>query len=229
MPAIDALRRHITELVVVFVGVALAFAVENFREDLNERGVGDQYLQGFREDLMADLEMLQVEHAARRAQVKDAMVALEYFEGRTIEPQRFFDAYYSALLSRNTVPNRNTMVEVLSSGNLRLIRDAEIRSRLLELYVTYDRIARTEEHMSRDFDFYLYDPTFSGIRLQLEGPWKDTPENRNSVETLVNDLRVENGLRLLIANLEYEETGLLDDLKLARLQVEQLLALIPDE
>ena len=145
------------------------------------------------------------------------------------DPQRFFEAYYSALLAQYTAPNRNTMDEVLSSGSLRLIRDADVRARLLDLYVSYDRIARTEEHMSRDFDSYLYDPTFSSIRVQLEGPWEDTPTNRSAVETLLNDLTIENGVRLIVANLEFPGAGLLDELELARSQVEHLLQLIPTE
>ena len=58
MPSGNAIRSYLIELVVVFVGVALAFAVENLREDLNEQAVGEQYQAGFRSDLLADLEML---------------------------------------------------------------------------------------------------------------------------------------------------------------------------
>jgi len=79
------------------------------------------------------------------------------------------------------------MDELLSSGSLRLVRDANIRSRLLDLYVTYDTIAQTEDHISRDFDMYLYDTTVSSIRLQIEGPWDDTPANRGAVDALLNN------------------------------------------
>lgn len=229
MPTIDALRRHLIELVVVFVGVALAFAVENLREDLNERAVGEQYLDGFREDLLADLAMLRAQREARRGQLKNALVLLEYFEGRPVVPQNFFEAYFPALYELYTTPNRNTMDEVLSSGSLRLIRDADVRSRLLDLYVTYGRIARIEAHMARDFDLYLYDPTFSSVRFDPFGPWEDTPSNRSAVETLLNDIRIENGVRLMVANLENAEIGLLDELEQARSQVEQLLQIIPAE
>jgi len=67
MTKTSALRQYLVELVVTFVGVALAFAVENLREDLNERAVGDQYLAGFSEDLMADLAMLEAQVEARQA------------------------------------------------------------------------------------------------------------------------------------------------------------------
>jgi hypothetical protein len=229
MPTADTLRHHLTELVVVFVGVALAFAVENLREDLSEQAVGEQYLRGFREDFLADLAMLQAQQEVRRRQLENALIVLGFIDGRPVDPQRFFEAYYPVLLAQYTAPNRNTMDEVLSSGTLRLIRDVEIRTRLLDLYATYDRIGRLEEHMARDFDSYLYDPTFSSIRLQLEGPWENTPANQRDVEILLNDLRVENGVRLVVANLELSGRGLLDELDLVRSQVEHLLRVIPTE
>lgn len=221
------LRRHLAELVVVFVGVALAFAVENLREGINERAVEAQYLSGFRRDLTADLAMLQEQQEARRAQVDNALVVLEFYDGRSIDPQPFFAAYFSALFALRTAPNRNTMDEVLSSGSLRLIRDADIREALLDLYAKYGKIARLEDHIDRDFDSYLYDPTFSSITFQPEGPWDDIAENRQSVETLLRDLRVENGFRLIVANVAYPGTGLLDELEAARSQVERLLEMIP--
>lgn len=229
MPTARKLRSHLAELVVVFVGVALAFAVENLREDLGEQAVGEQYLRGFRADLSADLAMLEAQLAVRRSQLDNALIVLGFFEGRPGDPQRFFEAYYPMLFDRYTAPNRNTMDEVLSSGSLRLIRDTEIRTRLLDLYANYDRIGRLEEHIARDFDAYLYDPTFSSIRIQLAGPWGDTPANRRDVEVLLNDVRVENGVRLLVANLELPGIGLLNELDMVRSQVEQLLKVIPTE
>ena len=227
MPQANTLRAHLTELVVIFVGVALAFAVDDFREARNDREVGDEYLAAFRQDLTADLQMLEEQLSARRAQLRNARTALEFFEGRPIDPAVFFEAYWPVLWDLRTVPNRNTMDEALSSGSLRLIRDAKIRSGLLDLYASYAAIAIFEDHVARDFDEYLYDPTFSSIPIQFKGPWEDSPANREAVETLLGDRRVENGLRLIVANLDFDHESLLPRLELARAQVEQLLQKIP--
>lgn len=226
---VRTLRLYFAELVVVFVGVALAFAVDNLRESMNERAVEAQYLSGFRSDLTADSAMLRKQQEARRAQVDNARLVLEFYDGRSIDPQPFFSAYFSALFALRATPNRNTMDEVLSSGSLRLVRNADIREALLDLYATYDEIAREEDHIDRDFDSYLYDPTFSSIPFQPEGPWDDSPENRRSVEILLRDLRVENGLRLIVANVAHPGTGLLEALEAAQSQVERLLEMIPAE
>jgi hypothetical protein len=223
-----SLRRHLTELVVVFVGVALAFAVENLREDLNERKVGAQYLEGFRQDLLADAAMLREQLEMRRAQLEKALVVLEFFDGRAVEPGVFFEAYYTALPEITATPSRNTMDEVLNSGNLRLIQDASIRGALLDLYATYDQIAQLEAHMARDFDAYLYDTTFSMVRIQLQGPWEDTPASRRDVETLLGEVTIENGIRLMVANIGLPG-GLLEVLARALSQVEHLLGTLPAE
>jgi len=229
MSKAGTLRSLLAELVAVFVGVALAFAVENLREGFSDQAVGDQYLSGFRQDLTADLEMLQVQQQARQAQLRDAQTVLQFFDGRPIDPPSFFEPYWSVLYELRTAPNRNTMDEVLSSGSLRLIRDVKIRTDLISLYVTYEEIARLEEHMARDFDAYLYDPTFSRIPIQIGGPWTDTPADRQSVATLLGDVRIENGFRLVVVNLDPKSDGLLAKLALARSQVEQLLRRIPAE
>jgi hypothetical protein len=227
MPQARTLSAYLAELVVVFVGVALAFAVDNLREARNDRNVEEQYLSAFRQDLTADLRMLEDQQTNRQAQLKNARTALEFFEGRPNDPVIFFEAYWPVLWDLRTIPNRNTMDEVLSSGSLRLIRDAKIRAGLLNLYAAYARIAIFEEHMARDFDMYLYDPTFSSIPIQFEGPWNDTPANREAVETLLRDRRIENGLRLIVANLDFDHESLLPLLDQARSQVEQLLQQIP--
>ena len=90
----ERVRGHLIELVVVFVGVALAFGVENLREELNERSVGAQYLRGFRQDLLADLERLRGHEEDLRSQLANASTVPEFFEGRPIEPQAFFEAYW---------------------------------------------------------------------------------------------------------------------------------------
>ncbi len=67
------------------------------------------------------------------------------------------------------------------------------------------------------------------IRIDAFGPWEDTPQNRRAVETLLEDIRIENGFHLIVANFEIPKIGLLDELDLVHSQVEELLQMIPAE
>ena len=84
--------------------------------------------------------------------MRNALALLEFFEGRPVDSQSFFGPYYEVLWELRVAPNRNTMDEVLSSGSLRLIRDARVRTGLLDLYATYGTVSFYEEHMARDFE-----------------------------------------------------------------------------
>ncbi|MEQ9317155.1 MAG: hypothetical protein RLN72_14980, partial [Henriciella sp.] len=132
------------DFLIVVIGVLLAIQIANWNDARIERALSKEYMASFREDLMADQRMLQTEIEARQKQHDDALTVLGFYEGDGLEPNDFFKAYYAALFARNTRPNRNTMDELLNSGSLRLIRDTAIRSRLLDLYTHYDRIADTE-------------------------------------------------------------------------------------
>lgn len=218
------------DFVIVVVGVFIGIQVANWNEARGARELGDDYIQRFRHDLLADSQMLQTEIEARKKQLEDALTVLEFFEGRELEIDLFFEAYYSVLYARTTRPNRNTMDEVLNSGSLRLIRDEGIRTSLLDLYAKYEAIGIHEKHIARDFDEYLYDPTFSSVPAQIEGPWEDNVINRAVAEKLLDNVTIENGFRLIALNLSYgDNEGLLVDLASVRSHVESLLQELPSE
>lgn len=213
------------EVTIVIVGIVIGFQVTAWGEARSEEAIEQQYIARFAQDLRRDLDMLASNIASREAQVEAAHAALAFYEGRDLDVDAFFEAFYAALLYRGIAPNRNTMDEVLGSGSLRLIDDPVIREALLDLYATYTTILNVEEHIGRDFAVYLYDPTYSTVPFKYPGPWANDPVFRPAAQQLLTNLAVENGLRLILVNLESEGT-LLDMLRSARSDVEHLLSLL---
>lgn len=95
------------------------------------------------------------------------------------------------------------------------------------VYATYDGIFTIEDHVARDIDHYLYDPTFTQVPFDFPRPWEATPENIAAVELLTSSVTVENGLKLIEINLEFGGEGLLYKIEDAVEKVEALLRLIP--
>ena len=217
------------DFLIVVIGVFVGIQAANLNDARGEERLGDEYLRAFREDLLADSKMLSAEIELRQKQLSDAKTVLEYFDGRALEVDRFFNAYYSAIYSHRMQPSRNTMDEVLNSGNLRLVRNAKIRNGLLDLYAAYEIIALTENHIARDFDKYLYDTTFTSVPFRLEQEWENNAANQAIAKTLLGNLTVENGFRLTSVNLQFAERGLIADLTAARRRVETLLEQLPSQ
>jgi hypothetical protein len=70
----STLRSYLAELVVVFVGVALAFAVDNFREAHNERTAGDRRIENGLRLIVVNLDL---DHESLLPLLESAKVQVE--------------------------------------------------------------------------------------------------------------------------------------------------------
>lgn len=165
-------RRLLAELVVIAVGVGIALAVDNWNEARKERIAEREYLRGIATDLEASAQALaQTLEAARenRAAI-ERLIAIA--EGAPPESKRQLAtdlvlATYLGLPRMTTI----TFEELVSTGSLRLLRDAEFKRALAEAleafrYGTqwYDNYRRIE---------YITEEALRGlapIELRTEGP-----------------------------------------------------------
>jgi hypothetical protein len=128
----EAWRRRAAELLTVFLGVALAFLAENWREDLADRRDEDVALAG----LAADFRVNSTQRADRFDDQRRTLGALGHLadlleassDGAPVEIP---DTLLIALTYSGTYdPTRGTIDALLSSGRLDLVRDAELRRAL---------------------------------------------------------------------------------------------------
>ena len=124
-------RWFLTEFVIIIVGVLVALAIDEWREGLQDKEREQEYLQQLAADLRATQDMfaeaaddnVESENAARRlteifeegadAKVDDIR--------RLLNESRYFN---------NPVPILGTAEALVSTGDLRLIRNPDIRSEL---------------------------------------------------------------------------------------------------
>ena len=83
---------------------------------------------------------------------------------RTIEDvQDYTNKYEQVFFWKVFVPIINTFKELLSSGNLSLIKNGTIKNGLLELEKNYADIYNIEHHMRREYEVFLYDTNIKNI------------------------------------------------------------------
>ena len=140
-------RYGITELVIVVAGVMIALGADQWVRGRADIGLEGRYLDDLAIDLRSDTAQLgaairlaesraSLGHSVLRAAAGDTILAptdLVVF----LERQFYFafPAY-----------SRTTMSDLMSTGNLRLIRDRELRRRLSEYYQTIDRLEQWTEN-----------------------------------------------------------------------------------
>ena len=123
---------YLWEFLMLFLAVFCGFLAENFREHQVERQREKQYMQSMVGDLKADTAMFDANIEIRRSRLYmiDSLVSLlshpsddkgndMYFFGRSISPPA------------NIFSNDETIQQLKSSGNFRLIREKDIAKYIL--------------------------------------------------------------------------------------------------
>lgn len=209
----------IGEIVLVVIGILIALQINNANEAGKERAREISYLRNLKADLYKEVgnnEQFAAYHF-KKAEACSALLTSKAPE--TIEEvQVYTDRYELVFVWHAFVPNNNTFKELLSSGNLNLIKNDPIKNGLLELDKLYANISSTEYHMRREYEAYLYDTHINNVsalgffdvtkpkfglpdRLTV----KDIPESEHGklitdAQWQHHDQTFQNGLKLAMMN-----------------------------
>ena len=133
------------ELMVVVLGVFIAFAADGWREDLQQVQEERLYLDRLSEDLDVTLNVFQFARG-RLERARDATLTLieiqEAGEGRSSVDPDSLAALYIRATDIEWVPSiferGGTYRELVASGRLQILRDRALRSRLVLFYRQLD-------------------------------------------------------------------------------------------
>ena len=131
----------LVELVLLIAGILIALAVNGWIEDRRDARTERQYLEGIVRDLDRDLTVLAEFAEYHRNQVADGVMA---FRALRSEPEvgdkEGVARAVSRLMSRRTLRlGHPTYSNLVGTGNVRLIRNAELRDRIVGLYESNER------------------------------------------------------------------------------------------
>lgn len=125
------------EVLVVVVGVYIGLQASNWNQDRQDAARGTEYLQRFDDDLTAEIVLLRQTRAFQARVTAYGVGAVGYSEqGRLVDGSAWKTllAYYHASQIWPFRQRIATIREILSSGDLRLIRNPALRSRITGHY-----------------------------------------------------------------------------------------------
>ena len=131
------------EFVVIVVGVLLALWVDQLREARVNAELEVEYLESLVTDLDADLAQFDSTEAWMRRSEAAAAVVLALYEGSppTENAADLVAAVETAGWQYVPSITRNTIDDLRSTGNLRLIRDPELRRAIASYYLTVENVS----------------------------------------------------------------------------------------
>ena len=127
-------KEYLLEYLMIFLAVMTGFFAESYREHISERSKEHEYAVNIKKDLVNDTLNLNIWLPSLYKRVGESDSLITYLE--TPGPvKNGSDMYFLArVATRNSIfePNDNTILEMKSSGNLRLIRNREIVNNLMD-------------------------------------------------------------------------------------------------
>lgn len=158
------------DVVVIILGVLIALGFDNFVSARADRRLEQQYLLRLSRDLRADSLMIANYQRTAATGEQAARMLLEVLSGTvpaatdSIVARSFSDATRGAYLT----PNTPTIQELMSTGNLRVLRDDTLRDAILTYYadiIWFQRSLQTVMQRGKDplgevgWDIRAFDPS----------------------------------------------------------------------
>lgn len=129
----------ILELVVVVVGILIAFALNNFAQNRKDARQERQHLAGIRADLVQDSLDLSAatQHLRERIKIGERVIPMMYNEEIPERDSAFAYIFRDMTSYEPFVPNSSTFDALRYSGSLNGISDFDLRGKLVSHYDRY--------------------------------------------------------------------------------------------
>ena len=136
---------HLIELLVVFIGITLAFMLNNWRENYTDKLMAANYLNSFRNDIADDYVVLDSilksdEHKSGR--INKFIQSLKN-ENATVSEAELIMADIAEL--NPFYPKLSTYESIKYSGNLNILTDYTLREKLIQYYQSLEEKKLVEE------------------------------------------------------------------------------------
>jgi len=151
----------VLELMLLIAGILIALAVDGWIDDRRDERAERRYLELLQRDLDSNLGVLAETLEFEERQAAAAALAYRALRARTVPAQdrEAVAAALNQLTARRTLRlARATYTDMLSTGNLRLIRNAALRDRVVDFYERAERTVLIRDRNNQMFVDQMYMP-----------------------------------------------------------------------
>lgn len=190
------------EIILVVIGILIALQINNWNESQKQNQQEQIILKNILKDLEKDKIGLTKIIAARTSMAASAKIMVSYYEDVKIE--KLSDYYFhwtNVLYWQFHHPRNITFEELVNSGNMSIIRNAQIKELLLDMNASYEELFEVRKHMYDDYTIYLYQPYSSifdygdGIKV-WENPNTNITLSEAQVQVALQNIAIKNGFTL---------------------------------
>lgn len=142
-------RYAIGEIVLVVVGILIALQINNFNNILEQRKIEKEYLLSLQTEFNTNLNKINKSINDNKKQINSVEIMLTLFEIKirdTINSHELSNLIFSVFGTQATYqPSNGVLTDIISSGNLNLIKNEQLRQQLASFESKLD-FMKTQEN-----------------------------------------------------------------------------------
>jgi hypothetical protein len=167
------LRKLTFELVVVFLGVTAGFLLNNWRVEEQESKLEKKYVAGFLEDVNNDLSNLESTIQDDSIWLTKATPLLHSIRMDTFHIDSAEVIMKLIVKISRMTANTVTYRDVTNSGNLNIISDFDLKTKIVDYYITMEGVKFVDDYLHEYFNIFVMPFVFREFNVlsgQLENP-----------------------------------------------------------
>lgn len=138
-------KNHFVGLLVVVIGITIAFMLENWRQERAASKLEQKYLVSFKNDLIADSQNLDSTIAAVQNKIYLLRSVLSEMRAGNVKQVRAEEVITDMLRNHSFYPKMATYESVKNSGGMNIISNFEIKEAIVSYYSLNEELRLKEQ------------------------------------------------------------------------------------
>ena len=186
-------RTHFIELVIVIIGISIAFWLNNLANDRNERRLEEAFLSDLHTELRLDSARLQHNVKFNEQKVAVLTKGLEMISRDANQTKIDSALFYTTYVGHYDFffPENFTLTSMLQSGDIKLISSRELKKELVRLQRKYEYIEWVQNNFIKALDENFFPKVMGYIDMQSgrvsEPANLYSIQNRNFIDFTITD------------------------------------------
>ena len=149
------------EILIVIIGITIAFSMNKCAEDSKEARLRTQYLKSLKIDVESDKATLKNNVDAIEEKMVLADEVLPIINTSSTEKMQTIGKIFKIVQLTNFIPNENTYNTLINSGDLKLIDDFKTKAAIEKHYSNYEILEQSyqrQENIQKKYiaDYFIY-------------------------------------------------------------------------
>ncbi|WP_298902413.1 DUF6090 family protein [uncultured Psychroserpens sp.] len=176
------------EILIVIIGISLAFAMNKWGETSANNAQKEQYINNLKKDIETDKLQLEANLTEIDEKIKISSGLISVLGTNQAQKREVLQGVYKVANLSNFSPKDYTHQTLINSGDLKLMNDFKLKSDILKHYAIYKDILKAyqrQEAINKDYlgRYFIYNTDYDLVR-EGKSPFTDEKLLKNIMQSI---------------------------------------------